>query len=186
MVLIKGTPEVPRKKEVANQKFDFIGLFLFFLCILSLNLLITQSSEHGIGSPFILLLITIFIFSVIAFISIENKIRNPLVDFEIFKDKGYTAATLSNFLMNAVAGTLIVCNTFVQEDKGFSSAQSGYLSSTYLVMILITIRVGEVILQYLGVKKTIYIGSLLNMIGIILISLTFLPITAYVIVCVIG
>ena len=186
MILIKGTPEVPRKASVARQKFDFAGLVLFLIFILSLNLIITQSSDYGIGSPIILSLIALFIISIVIFVIMEKKRKNPLVDFEVFKDKGYTGATLSNFLMNAVAGTLIVGNTFVQEDKGFTSAQAGYLSITYLVMVLITIRVGEKILQHLGAQKPMYIGSILNMVGIILISLTFLPTTAYVIACVIG
>ncbi|UEX90281.1 MFS transporter [Staphylococcus ratti] len=186
MILIKGTPEVPRKHTVARQKFDFIGLMLFLVFILSLNLIITQSSDYGITSPFILALITIFVISILTFIITEKNRKNPLVNFNIFKDKGYTGATLSNFLMNAVAGTLIVSNTFVQEDKGFTSAQAGYLSITYLIMVLVTIRVGEKILQRLGAQKPMYIGSLLNMVGIILISLTFLPTTAYVIACVIG
>ncbi|WP_394274386.1 MFS transporter [Staphylococcus hyicus] len=186
MILIKGTPEVPRKASVARQKFDFAGLVLFLIFILSLNLIITQSSDYGIGSPIILSLIALFIISIVIFVILEKRRKTPLVDFDVFKDKGYTGATLSNFLMNAVAGTLIVGNTFVQEDKGFTSAQAGYLSITYLVMVLITIRVGEKILQHLGAQKPMYIGSILNMVGIILISLTFLPTTAYVIACVIG
>ncbi|WP_259337560.1 MFS transporter, partial [Staphylococcus epidermidis] len=101
MILIKRTPEVPRRKEVTSQKFDFVGLVLFLVFILSLNLIITQSSDYGFGSPFILSLIAVFIISIVVFIILEKKRKSPLVGFEIFKDKGYTGATLSNFLMNA-------------------------------------------------------------------------------------
>lgn len=186
MLLIKGTPEVPRQKSTIFQHFDLIGLILFLVAVLSINIVITQSSEYGLFSPFILTFIGLCILSVIGFIILERHRTSPLVDFEIFKDKGYTGATVSNFLMNGVAGTLIVGNTFVQEAMGFSSAQAGLLTVTYLVTVLATIRVGEKILQHLGAGKPMMIGTALNMIGILLISCAFLPSFWYVIACVVG
>ncbi|PTI40193.1 MFS transporter [Staphylococcus casei] len=185
ILLIKGTPEV-RAQSKANKKFDIAGLVIFVIFVFSINLIITQSSDYGLFSPLILTMIAIFIISLIIFIIVERRINNPLIDFKIFKDMGYTGSTLSNFLMNAVAGTLIVGNTFVQESLGFNAFQSGALTITYLVTVIATIRIGEKILQHLGAKKPMVIGSLLNMIGIILISFTFLPNTLYVVFCIVG
>ncbi len=61
--------------------------------------------------------------------------------------------------VNGVAGTLIVANTFVQRGLGYSSLQAGILSITYLVMVLIMIRVGEKLLQTLGCKKPMLIKN---------------------------
>ncbi|MBI5975971.1 MFS transporter [Staphylococcus canis] len=186
MILMKGTPEVPRRESSVFKHFDSIGLVLFLAAILSLNIIITQSSEFGLFSPLILSLIAVFFASIIGFIILERYRTSPLIDFEIFKDKGYTGATISNFLMNGVAGTLIVGNTFVQQSMGFSSAQAGLLTVTYLMTVLCTIRVGEKILQRLGAGKPMMIGSGLNMVGILLISCVFLPPVWYVVICVIG
>ncbi|MDN6067600.1 MAG: MFS transporter, partial [Staphylococcus equorum] len=124
--------------------------------------------------------------STISFIKLENKKQNPLIDFKLFNNKAYTGATLSNFLLNGVAGALLVANTFVQQGLGFNAFQTGLLSITYLVTVLLMIRVGEKILQKVGAKKPMMLGTFFNMIGIILISLTFLPSTIYVVVCIIG
>lgn len=48
------------------------------------------------------------------------------------------------------------------------------------------IRVGEKVLQKVGAKKPMVLGTSFNMVGIILISLTFLPSTIYVVVCIFG
>lgn len=64
--------------------------------------------------------------------------------------------------------------------------QAGSLSITYLVMVLIMIRVGEKLLQTLGCKKPMLIGTGVLIIGECLISLTFLPEIVYVICCIIG
>ena len=188
MYLIKHTPETKAVQTEASKraKFDFAGLIILIVAMLSVNLIITQSSNYGFFSPLILMLIVIFIISIIVFVLFENKVKNPLIDFKLFKHKAYSGATVSNFLLNAVAGTLIVANTYFQSGLHFTSFQSGMMTITYLIAVLIMIRVGEKILQEVGPKKPMLIGAGLNAIGILLISFTFLPTPVYVISCVLG
>ncbi|MDW8569398.1 MFS transporter [Staphylococcus shinii] len=185
MYLIKGTPET-KSPATNNKHFDYAGLVLFVIMMLSINIVITQSGTLGLFSPIILGLSIAFILSTIIFLKVENKIGNPLIDFKLFNNKAYTGATLSNFLLNGVAGALLVANTFVQQGLGFSAFQTGLLSITYLVTVLLMIRVGEKVLQKVGAKKPMVLGTSFNMIGIILISLTFLPSMIYVVVCIFG
>lgn len=185
MYLIKGTPET-KSPVINNKHFDYVGLILFVIMMLSINIVITQSSALGLFSPIILGLTLIFILSTIIFLKVENKIGNPLIDFKLFNNKAYTGATLSNFLLNGVAGALLVANTFVQQGLGFSAFQTGLLSITYLITVLLMIRVGEKVLQKVGAKKPMVLGTSFNMVGIILISLTFLPSTIYVVICIFG
>lgn len=185
MLLIKGTPET-KSDSTTNLKFDFTGLILFVVMMLSINVVITQSGTFGMLSPIIIGLLIVFIITTIAFVIVENKKHNPLIDFKLFKNKAYTGATLSNFLLNGVAGALLVANTFVQKGIGFNAFQTGLLSITYLVTVLLMIRVGEKVLQKVGAKKPMLLGTTFNMVGIILISFTFLPSALYVVVCIIG
>ena len=87
--------------------------------MLSINVVITQSAKLGLFSPTIAL-IAVFIISTIIFIRVEMKMHYPLIDFKLFNNKAYTSATVSNFMLNGVAGTLIVTNTFVQQGLGFN------------------------------------------------------------------
>lgn len=185
MLLIKGTPET-KSDSTTNLKFDFTGLILFVVMMLSINVVITQSGTFGMLSPIIIGLLIVFIITTIAFVIVENKKHNPLINFKLFKNKAYTGATLSNFLLNGVAGALLVANTFVQKGIGFNAFQTGLLSITYLVTVLLMIRVGEKVLQKVGAKKPMLLGTTFNMVGIILISFTFLPSALYVVVCIIG
>lgn len=191
MFLIKHTPETKAEpigdKPLETKKFDVISLIILVVCMLSINVIITQASNLGLFSPIILGLIVLFVVSLIGFVIYENKIKHPLVDFDIFKNKGYTGATVSNFMLNGVAGgTLIVVNTYYQQQLDFNSQQTGYISLTYLVAVLIMIRVGEMILQALGPKRPLLLGSGLTLLGLILLSLTFLPNTWYIVASVVG
>lgn len=144
MYLIKHTPETKaepvKSLKGETKKFDVIGLIILVVTMLSLNVIITQTSHFGLVSPMILSLIVIFILSLIGFVYYENKIKYPLVDFSIFKNRGYSGATISNFLLNGVAGgALIVINTYYQQQLGFNSSQTGYISLTYLIAVLLMI-----------------------------------------------
>ncbi|WP_057509968.1 MFS transporter [Staphylococcus simulans] len=188
MILIRHTPETKasRDSDVRSHKFDVVGLVVLAIMMLSLNVIITQTSHFGFLSPLILSLTVVFIVSVIFFLIYEKKLQNPLIDFGLFKNKGYSGAVISNFALNAVAGTLIVANTYFQQGLGFTSNQSGMMSITYLITVLVMIRVGEKIMQKLGAKRPMLYGSLLNAAGMLLIALTFLPTGIYVVSSVIG
>ncbi|MEL3745955.1 MFS transporter, partial [Staphylococcus borealis] len=187
--LIKHTPEtkVEPSENETKAKFDVTGLILLVITLLSVNVMVTQAADRGLFSPMILSLGVVFIVAGILFIIRELKTENPLVDFHIFKNKGYSGATLSNFMLNGVAGgTLIVVNTYYQSQLGFSSLQAGLISITYLIAVLIMIRVGEKLLQKLGAKKPLLVGSGFSFLGLLLLSLTFLPDIAYIISSIIG
>lgn len=173
-LLVNGTPE---SKVVSTTKntFDFNGLFSFVIMMLTFNLYITNGSSVGWTSPLSLVFIAVFVIAMVSFFKIERSNSNSLIDFSLFQNKAYSGATLSNFLLNASAGTLFVANTYVQMGRGYSSFQSGLLTIGYLVCVLSSIRLGEKALQKHGARKPMLFGTSLAGIGILLMSLTFIP-----------
>lgn len=185
MWLIKDTPE-SKAETTGKFKFDFGGLGIFIVTMLALNVFITQGAELGWTSLATIGLAIVTVIGVIAFIKYEAKRDNALIDFKMFKSKAYTGATISNFLLNAVAGTLVVANTYVQVGRGFSAFQSGMLSIGYLIAVLGMIRVGEKIMQKTGARKPMVWGTTLTLIGVGVMGLTFLPDLMYTIVVFVG
>lgn len=183
--LIKDTPE-SKVENAKNSKFDVSGLFVFIITMVALNIFITQGSKIGWTSWITIVLAAVTIIGALVFIKVESGKSNALIDFKLFKNAPYSGATVSNFLLNAVAGTLIVANTYVQEGRGFTSFQSGMLSIGYLIAVLSMIRVGEKILQKVGAKKPMIWGTLLTLIGVGVMGLTFLPDLVYTVVVFIG
>ena len=185
LVLIKDTPE-SKNHNTSTRKFDIVGLILLVIMMLSLNVIITQSAQLGLFSVAIVSLAVAFVLSAILFFIFESRKINPLIDFSLFKNRFYTSATLANFLINTVAGTLLVTNTFVQQGIGLSSFETGLLSVTYLIAVLAMIRVGEKILQEFGPRKPMLIGTMSTTIGIFLMSITFFPVPLYIVSCIFG
>jgi MFS transporter, DHA2 family, multidrug resistance protein len=121
-----------------------------------------------------------------SFFVVESDNPASFVDLSLFQNKAYSGATLSNFLLNGAAGTLLVSLSLVQQAAGLSSMQSGLLTVGYLVAILGTIRVGEKLLQRMGARKPMLLGSAITACGILLTSCTFLLATQYMFVAFVG
>ncbi len=185
VALIWGTPE-SRMESPDRSRFDFGGLTAFVIAMVAINVIITQGSTLGWSSWQVIVLAVAFVIALPAFIKLETTENAPFVDFTLFYNRAYTGATLSNFLLNAAAGTLIVVNTFVQTARGLSSFQSGLLTVGYLVCVMGMIRVGEKIMQRIGARQPMIWGSAITGLGILLTALTFLPGTEYLVIVFVG
>jgi MFS transporter, DHA2 family, multidrug resistance protein len=183
--LIKGTPE-SKEGATTNARFDWLGLIAFIIAMVALNIVIGQGSSLGWTSPAVLALISVFVLASVIFFRVELSRSNSFVDLSLFKNKTFAGATLSNFLLNGAAGTLIVALAVVQQAAGLSSLQSGLLTIGYLVGILGTIRVGEKLLQKMGARKPMLYGCIITAVGILLTCCTFLLARQYLIAAFIG
>ena len=184
-ILIRGTPE--SKVETKERKpFDWFGLITFIVAMVAVNVVIGQGSALGWSSPTVLLLTALFVVSAVAFLKIESSSRDGFVDLTLFRNTTFTGATLSNFLLNGAAGTLLVTLTLVQQEAGLSSLQSGLLTAGYLIAILSTIRVGEKLLQKMGPRKPMLIGCWITAAGILLTTSTFLLARQYLVAAFVG
>lgn len=185
MLLIKGTPE--SKMEDSSTKFDYVGLVIFVVGLLSLNIFTTKGGAMGWTNPLILGSAGVFAIALIAFITVEKKMGDSaFIDFSLFKNMPYSGASFSNFMLNAVAGSLFVVNVYIQNARGFSALQTGMLSIGYLIAVLGMIPVGQIILQKMGAKKPMLLGTIITGVGVGMMSLTFLPQMAYLIAVSLG
>jgi DHA2 family multidrug resistance protein-like MFS transporter len=185
LLLLRGTPE-SKSDAPAHGSFDWTGVIAFVIAMVSLNVLIGQGSVLGWLSRTVLILAAVFIVSIILFFRFEVGNANAFVDLTLFRNTIFSGATLSNFLLNGAAGTLLVVLTLVQEAAGLSSLQSGLLTVGYLVGVLATIRVGERLLQKMGPRRPMLLGCWITGVGILLTSLTFLLVGQYLVMATIG
>lgn len=186
LFLLRSTPPSQLALADPTRRFDWSGLLTFVAAMLAINVFISQGPSLGWFSGASLGLVAAFVVSIVAFFRIETTRSGPFVDLTIFDNKTFAGATLSNFLLNGSAGTLVVSLGLVQRAAGWSSLESGLLTLGYLVTIVGTIRVGEKLMQRHGPKKPMMWGATITAAGIICTSLTFLLIEQYTVAAVIG
>jgi MFS transporter, DHA2 family, multidrug resistance protein len=190
LYLVHGTPVSKIEASGTRRRFDWGGLITFVAAMLAINVFISQGAKIGWFSATSLILLVVFAAAILAFFHLETSRESgrggAFVDLAIFRNPIFTGAAISNFLLNAAAGTLVVALGLVQRAAGWTSLQSGLLTLGYLVAILSTIRVGERLLQRFGPKKPMLWGAGITAVGVLLTSMTFVLIDQYAVLAVVG
>ena len=180
----------PRSDEVFSGLADHeLGARLtwrFMVAMLALQVFATQGAPLGWTSPASLSLLVVSLVFGFIFFRAESGNVNAFVDFRLFRNMTYTGATLSNLLLNAVAGILIVAMTLVQIGGGMSAQGAGLLTLGYAIAIVAFIRVGEKLLQRFGPRKPMIWGSLLVGATILLLMPTYVMLGTYKILAIIA
>ncbi len=185
LVMMSGTPEsrAPARKA---YRFDLAGVISFMIAMVALQIAVTQGNKLGWTSPAALALIAVTLVAGFLFFRIEERSSAAFVDFALFANPVYTGATVSNFLLNAVAGTLIVSLQLVQLGGNMTAQQAGLLTLGYAVAIIAFIRVGEKLLQRFGARKPMIWGCLITALAILFLSPANLLLKDYEILAIIG
>jgi DHA2 family multidrug resistance protein-like MFS transporter len=185
MLMVRGTPESKAATDT-DYRFDTAGVLTFMISMVALQVVTTQGSEFGWTSPVTLGLAATTVIVGLLFIRAERAAQNPFVNFALFRNSTYTGATISNFLLNGVAGMLLVSMMLVQLGGGLSAQQAGMLTLGYAVAIVLFIRVGEKLLQRFGARKPMIWGSLIVGLSIAVLMPTNLLLGQYAVLAVVS
>ena len=185
MLMVRGTPE-SRAETKRGYRFDTIGILTFMIAMLALQVFATQGAKLGWMSVASLGLLAVAVVFGVVFFRTESHNINAFVDFRLFRNMTYTGATLSNLLLNAVAGILLVAMTLVQIGGGMSAQGAGLLTLGYAIAIVAFIRVGEKLLQRLGPRKPMVWGSLIVGASVLLLTPTYTLLDTYKILAIVA
>lgn len=185
MLMVRGTPE-SKAETKGDYRFDLAGVLTFMVMMVALQVFATQGGTFGWTSLPTLSLLAIGIIFAYIFFRIETGNPHAFVDFGLFRNMTYTGATISNFLLNATAGILIVAMMLVQLAGGMSAQEAGFLTIGYAITIVAFIRVGEKLLQRFGPRKPMIWGSMIVGLAIACLMPTHLLLEQYRILSVVG
>lgn len=184
--MIKCTPESKASSPGEKKTLDTAGIFTFMIVMIALQVLVSKGSELGWTSMLSLILMAVIVVFGIAFFRIENGKEGAFIDFKLFKNSTYTGATISNFLLNGVAGMLIVSLMLLQVGGGLSAQTAGFLTLGYAIAIVAFIRTGEKLLQRFGPRKPMIWGCIIVGISIALLLPTNLMTNTYKILAIVS
>jgi len=127
IALTASTFIIPKHTERKGKSFDYLGTVLALIFLISLLFYINQGSSIGWLSNKGLALISTTIVALVAFIFIEKKISEPMLDLKLFANKVFVGGLASNFLyfvaqmiMVFLAPVLLTAATYPPEVIGFT------------------------------------------------------------------
>jgi EmrB/QacA subfamily drug resistance transporter len=123
---------IPYVKEcydrTIEKKIDFIGSFLLAYGIGALTFLLVKGSTYGWGSATIITLVITSTISIIAFVIYEAMVKNPMLEFKLFKIKSFTSSIIIiGVIFFAFMPISYLMNFYLETQLGYTVLKSGLI-----------------------------------------------------------
>ncbi len=186
ILLTRHIPESKAPREEGRLHLDYAGMITLAVTLLALQLVISKGSTWGWASPTIIILVAVTLVFFIVFLRAETRQHRPLVRLAVFKNMRFSAATLSNFLVNLSVGMIPLTMWTLNMGHGMSASTAGYLTLAYPVILIFMLGASVKILGRIGPKWTMALGPASLVVALVLLSLTHLPLGTYSVIVVIA
>jgi EmrB/QacA subfamily drug resistance transporter len=117
---------LPRTERRADQRFDFLGALSLSISVFSLTLALNQGRRQGWNSPYIVGLFGLWVLSSAAFIVIDTRVEDPVLDLRLLRNRMFTIGNVCVFISSfALAGLNFVLPFFFQGVLAYTPSEMG-------------------------------------------------------------
>jgi len=162
----------PRIAKQRTPPMDLMGSAVMSLSLVSLLLVtIWGGDTYAWASPQIIGLAATSIVSVIAFVYIELRARDPLVPPVLFKEPIFTVSAIAVFLAGiSMFGVISFMPTYMQGVVGISATYSGAALLPMTVAMVFSSFISGVLLNRFGYKSFALAGTAITIAGLLMLS----------------
>jgi EmrB/QacA subfamily drug resistance transporter len=119
---------IPRIKPPGGQRFDYWGGLTFLVSLLSFLVALTLGQQAGFTDIRVTLLLICCVLFLILFIGIERRIKEPMIDFQLFRNRLFRTGLTTGFVtFIAIAGTVILAPFYLEHVLGYTPKEVGRL-----------------------------------------------------------
>ena len=163
---------IPQDRKTENQeRFDLLGAGVFLASLIALLIGLNQGHAWGWTSLPILSLITIAGFFLAIFIMVERRSPSPMLDLNLFKNRVFSASTISALLNYiAVFSVLLLLPFYLLQGREFSPSQAGLILTIQPITMAIVAPISGGISDRIGTRIPSVFGMLILSLGLILLS----------------
>ncbi len=159
------------RDETAIHELDHAGLVLLALSLTALVLPLAEAASWALGSTQSLVLFAVAAVLMVAFWFVEHRVRQPIVDFELFRNGPYFGATAAAFgLVGAYWSLMFLQPQYLETTLGYSATTAGILILPVTVpMILISPLAGRLIARF-GARALMTVGMSCGLAGLVILT----------------
>ncbi|MBU3089875.1 MFS transporter [Clostridium gasigenes] len=171
ITLFYGFKILPKSNKTEKVKLDVLGAVLFMFAIVPLFVALGKGQEVGFTRPIILLGFLIAIISFIAFIIVEKKRENPLLQLEIFGNKLFSLSIFCGFIsFVSMFCSIIIQPFYLQDVLKYSPAFTGLILMISPLILSVVAPISGHLSDKIGSEILTFIGLVLTSLGLLLMS----------------
>lgn len=154
------------KAKVAATYFDWWGAMALGGFLSALVLVLDQGLSWGWLSVPSLICYFFIVALFAAFIRIEHKVKEPIVDLKFFKIPPFVNALLNSFIVfMAMMGAMFLLPIFAQTFLGYTATQTGYLFIPMALTMVVMAYLGGTLAGKVESRFVIFAGTIVAGIG---------------------
>jgi EmrB/QacA subfamily drug resistance transporter len=159
---------VPESKDpVAVETLDLPGVALVSAGLFCLTFALVEGQSQGWTSALILGLFAASAAGLGAFYLRERSIRQPLIDFSLFRHVDFLAGNVTGLLLSAgMMGVFFTIPIFLQMSLGYSALRAGVVMSPLSIVIIFAAPLAGRLSDRLGARWIVATGMFLLAFGI--------------------
>jgi EmrB/QacA subfamily drug resistance transporter len=161
---------VPESRAAHVRRLDPVGQVLVIALLGSLTYAIIEAPNRGWGSAEILALVAVAVVAAIALALVEQRRREPLIDFRFFRSVPFSTATLTAVAAFAALGSFLFVNTlYLQTDRGYTPVVAGLMTLPMALMAGIFAPVSGRLVAARGTKLPLVLSGIFSALGALLL-----------------
>jgi EmrB/QacA subfamily drug resistance transporter len=172
LALALGLIFIPKDAPAGNgRRFDLPGAALFLAGLTALMLGLNKGPGWGWASPAVLGILASALILLAAFVLVERRSPEPMLDLSLFRIPLFTTSTL-NAVLNyiCVYSITFLMPFYLIQGRGLDPAQAGLLLTAQPVVMAITAPVSGALSDKLGSRRPGMLGMGLLSLGLFLLS----------------
>lgn len=151
--------ETPKNRDL---KFDFTGFAFSSIGLFSLLLALSEGTDRGWTSPFIITLLAAAFFSLIYFVIHELRVDDPMLDLRLLKSRTFTGSLLISAILSiAMFGGILLVPLYMQTFRSFTAVQTGVLMMPAGLAAGIMMPISGRLYDKIGAKPPVIAGIII-------------------------
>ncbi|PJI08342.1 MULTISPECIES: MDR family MFS transporter [Clostridium] len=152
--------------NTVSKSIDWLGMITLTISLFCLTFALLKGKDYGWTSTTIIVLFTTFVVSLIAFIIIELKLSEPMVELKLFKEPTFTASNICYLITGfGLMCPLLILNYYLQNVLNYDTLEAAFIMMTVSLTAMVATPTGSILSKKIGTRIVNFIGILMLGIG---------------------
>ena len=154
-----------------RETFDVVGASLFTSGLVALLIALNQGHAWGWSSRPVAALLIASVVLLRTFIRVERRSKSPMLDLSLFRNRQFSAATVSALLNYAcVFAVLFVLPFLLIQGRGLDAAHAGLILTAQPIVMAVVAPISGTLSDRIGSRSPAVTGMLVLTVGLILLG----------------
>jgi len=159
------------REPSSARQIDLPGLVTSAVALFALTYALIEGNVRGWTSPLILGTFALAAVTVTAFLAIESRTANPMVDLTMFRSREFSGGTGTMMIWAfGILGIYFFTSLYLQQTLGFSPVKAGLAFVPMALCVAVFAVIAPQVGARAGAHRTVAFGMLLMVIGLSLFA----------------